>query len=1019
MINSLRYCLILPVLFLFSVSTAAAENYRFYKLTLENGLSSNSVYRIEQDSTGYMWFGTFSGLGRYDGREVRTYKPEPGVPGSISSPVIFDLHEDSKGRLWVGTDGGGLNLYNRDSDDFTLFSHDAGDRTSVSSNNVYAICEDSSGRLWFGTGGAGLNLFNEEERNFRIFRASDGGQTLDSDVIRSLLCDSEGRLWVGTQGGGLAFMEEEGRFVNFRHDKSDSLSISSDNVRTILEDSAGHLWIGTEGGGLNLFNRGAGTFGVVANPELEDPLHYSVRSIREDRDGHLWIGTEGQGIFIIDREGNILSSIRHEKGNSDSLSKDKIRHIFIDRNGLVWIGTRDGGVNRFNPRTIGFTNREIENVRALYEDSEKRIWIGSDGGGLYSLSEKGVIEKNRALLSNDQVYALLEDSAGNLWVGTDGGGLNRIDGETGEVDTFLYEPDNPDSLGSNTVWSLLEDSTRTLWIGTEGGGLNAWNTRTGSFSRYISIPEENSTLNGNSIRCIYEDKDRVLWVGTWDGGLNRYNRESGTFVRYSRDPLRALSLSDSSVNTIFEDSKRRLWIGTAAGGLNLMNREDETFTHYTGNEGLAGDNIFSILEDGDGYLWISTDRGLTRFNPDTGDTLNFGESDGLPGNEFSINASVFLHSGEMVFGGPRGINRFFPRKVEVNRSIPPVVITDVQVMNESLTIGSEKPLVLPHGDSILAFHFAVLDFAAPERNRYAVLMEGLQKEWTSLENQNSMVYNNLPPGDYIFRVKGADNNGIWNDEGASLPVTVLPPWWKTPLFFIILLASVALAVYLIVRSRLNRLEEKNRELREYSIHIQDVREEERTWVAREVHDQLGQTLSALKMEIYRNGSEQRDSMLGLVNMSLESVKDLSTRLRPKVLDNLCTGEAVSWLVRDFSSHTGITINRDIEERMVVENEEIKTALFRICQEVLTNVIRHSGADSVNVYLAVRGESAILKIADNGCGIAEEALEKTRSFGIRGIKERCRYLNGQCRISVNEKGGTTVRVSIPMKRKGEN
>ncbi|MBN2658694.1 MAG: hypothetical protein JXR86_16680, partial [Spirochaetales bacterium] len=911
----------------------------------------------------------------------------------------------------------GLNLYNRDSDDFTLFSHDAMDRKSISSNNVYAICEDSSGRLWFGTGGAGLNLYDEDNHDFRVFRATGGAGTLDSDVIRALFCDSAGRLWVGTQGGGLALMKEEGRFVNFRSDGTDD-SISSDNVRTILEDSRGALWIGTEGGGLNLFDRESGTFRIVKNPDLEDPVRYSVRSIKEDRDGHLWIGTEGQGIFIIDAKGSILTSIRHNRGNTESLSKDKIRHIFIDHNGLVWIGTRDGGVNRFNPRTIGSSSRDIENVRALYEDSENRIWIGSDGGGLFSLSEAGVIEPGGASLSSDQVYALLEDRSGHLWVGTDGGGLNRIDGDTGAVDTYLYEPENSASLGSNTVWSLLEDSTGTLWIGTEGGGLNALNTRTGTFSRYISIPEESSTLNGNSIRCIYEDRDRVLWVGTWDGGLNRYNRESGTFIRYSRDPRQALSLSDSSVNTIFEDSKRRLWIGTAAGGLNLMDRGGETFTHYTSDEGLAGDNIFSILEDGYGNLWISTDRGLSRFNPDSGDILNFGESDGLPGNEFSINASVALRSGEMVFGGPRGINRFFPGNVEVNRSVPPVVITGIQVMNQSVGMAQDQPLVLPYGDSILAFHFAVLDFAAPERNRYSVLMEGLQKEWTSLENQNSMVYNNLPPGDYIFRVKGADNNGIWNESGAAVPVRILPPWWKTPFFFIILLSAAAMMIYLIVRLRLRRLEEKNRELREYSIHIQDVREEERTWVAREVHDQLGQTLSALKMEIYRNGSEQRDSMLDLVNMSLESVKDLSTRLRPKVLDNLCTGEALSWLVRDFSSHTGITINSDIDEKMVVENEEIKTALFRICQEVLTNVIRHSGADSVDVFLAVRGDSAVLKIADNGCGIAEEALEKTRSFGIRGIKERCRYLNGQCRITVNEEGGTTVRVSIPLKRRGE-
>jgi len=1035
--RTIRDIIFIISLFLLWAAPLSADEYSFHKLSLEEGLSSNSVYRIEQDYIGYMWFGTFSGLNRYDGTEIKTYKPEPGNRNSISSPVIFDLFEDSFQRLWVATDGGGLNLYNRENDNFIVFQHDGDDRESISSNNVYSVCEDRENRLWIGTGGAGLNLFHEDDDSFSVFRASSAENTLDSDVIRTLYSDSSGRLWIGTEGGGLSLMERDGHFSNYRFDSTDKTSISSDIVRSIFEDSSGSFWIGTERGGLNLFDPRTGEFRTIKNDFLTDPDKYSVRSISEDKEGNLWIGTEGEGVFLVSKKGDVLHSIRAREDDSRSLSKDKIRHIFIDGNGLMWIGTRDGGVNRYNPGAIGFKLDSDRDIRAIFEDRRGNLWIGSDGEGLVltdgvtNLSTRFTYKSEGNSISSNQVYTLAEDHKGIIWIGTDGGGLNKYDPVDNVFTNFSYIPGNPFSLNSNTVWSLLEDSNNNLWIGTEGGGLNYYDSESDRFHYFFSVPEDSSTLNGNSIRTIYEDSSNNLWIGTWDGGLNLFNPINQTFKRFSRNPDDIHSLSDSSVNTIFEDSSGRLWIGTAAGGLNLLDRKTNTFSHYRKEEGMSGDNIFGILEDDNQNLWISTDRGLTMFNPDKNEYLNFGGADGLLVNEFSINSCLRIASGEMLFGGPKGINRFYPDNVSVNRREPPVVITEVSVMNNPVSVhqNEETDLILTHRDNILSISFAVLDFASPEKNRYSVILEGLQDQWTFLEGQHHIVYTSLPPGDYRFRVRGADNNGIWNQTGAFLNIEVEPPWWKTSLFYILSSIFFLALIFGYTKLRLSQLELKNAELREYSIHIQDVREEERTSVARDVHDELGQTLTALKMELFRlkNRTDYREdqiqnstaSMLELINMSLDSVKNLSTRLRPKVLDNLSLEEAVSWLVKDFSQRSGIQVVEHLDERMHIEDSEVKTALFRICQEIFTNVIRHSEADKVIISLRSNNGFVVLKTTDNGCGISEESIEKQRSFGIRGMKERCRYLKGQFSIKNAESGGTVIRVALPLKRGNNN
>ena len=1032
-----------------------ADNYRFSQFTMSSGLSNNSAYCLRQDYRGFMWIGTLlGGLNRYDGSKFVVYKPEL-KEGSISSSVIFTIYEDSKNRLWIGTDRGGLNLYNRDKDNFTSFRHDSENPYSISSDQVYAILEDRKGNIWVGTDGGGLDIMREDGTFIPFDPSSDGSEPLKNDIIRVLYQDSHDRILVGTEGRGLTVIRDgmEGAEL-YKNNPDDPLSIQSDTIRSIFEDSGGHIWLGLENRGICEFLPEKKIFRPLPLPGDNPGRKLSVRAITEDTDGKLWIGTDNDGIYIFSPDTGSWDIVKNSS-RPDSLSSDTIRSFFTDSNGHIWAGTRDGGVNLYNPLSSSFKYIDAgggeasarKQIREIIETPDGKILIATDGGGLKQFnpdtrtlrtfsSDKG---ENTSLTSN-QCYSLCFDRDGLIWTGTDGGGINIFNPVTEKWEKAFRKGDSS-GLSSDTVWDIFIDKNGELWAGTEGGGLNHYDRETGTFKSFQFDPKDSTSLNGNSVRDIFEDSKGRLWIGTWDGGLNLMNRETESFRRFQFNPALENSLSDNTVNCIFEDSGGSIWIGTAGGGLNKYGGPsgEESFSVYRKEDGLSGDNVLGIIEDKSGDLWITTDNGLSLFDKEKNTFRTYSREDGLQDNEFTQKSYCITSEGIIYAGGTGGVNYFKPEEIKEHYYDPPLLMTGLKILNREVQVGpyGEKrkvlaksitetdSIVLTQDDRVVSFTFSIMDFIAAKRSRYYVFLEGFDQEWNSIGNTGTATFTSLPHGNYTLRVKGENHNGQRLSHELSLDIKILPWFWQTFYFRSVMVLFLAASVYLYIKSKTRQLRRKNEQLSRFSEHIQHAREEERKIAAREVHDELGQILTALKIDIFQFSKKsdaqyrnQTEGMLSLVNRALDSIKSLSTSLRPKALDTLSLEEAIHWQTVEFQRRTNIDCTfkkENLEEEIGIE---VSTAVFRIYQEILTNILRHSGADHVDISIEYDNNKIILSVTDNGKGFSQEKFDDSSSFGLIGMRERCRNFGGRLTITTAPGRGTTIKAVIPAPLKNQ-
>jgi len=802
------------------------RDIRFKHLSIEQGLSQSIVYSIAQDNRGFMWFATEDGLNRYDGYKFIVLRPDPKNTNSLSHSNIWAIYVDQPGIIWVGTFHGGLTSFNPETGNYCRYRKNPDDPNTISDDVIRSIYEDSSGVLWVGTDD-GLNKFDRETETFTHYKNVPGNpNSLSNNEVYSICEDQSGVLWIGTHGGGLNKFDMESEiFTHYKSMPHDPNSLSSDEILTLFKDPSGVLWIGTNGGGLNRFDTRTGCF-MPYQHQPGDPNSLGnnvVRAIYEDHTGTLWIGTDA-GLCKFNKETGRFTTYQNEPGNPFSLGYNEIRAIYEDRAGVMWIGTYGGGINKFNAKKKKFIHYKPdpndpnslshEIVWSFYEDPSGILWIGTHSGGLNKFDRK----KNRFTiyranpnvpnsLSNDTVRVVYGDKSGILWIGTNGGGINKFNKETETFTRYKYVPDNPHSLSHDEIRAIYEDRFGVLWIGTHGGGLNKFNRETGTFIRYQANDSDPGSLSNDVVRSICEDHSGVLWIGTYGGGLNKFNRESETFTQYRASPHNPNSLSNDYVFSVYEDTSHVLWIGTWGGGLNRFNREEESFTTFGKAEGMPTDSIYGMLEDHQGYLWISSSNGLIKFDPRTGKCKHYRESDGLQSNEFNGGAVFKSSSGEMFFGGIHGFNAFYPDTIEDNQYIPPIVITSFQKLNKEVKLGQPiaaiKELTLSYRDYFFSFEFAALDYTAPLENKYAYKMEGLDDDWIYTDsNKRFATYTTLAPGNYTFWVKGSNNDGIWNEAGTSMAITITPPFWKTLWFQALSVIVFVLIVWILYKKRM-------------------------------------------------------------------------------------------------------------------------------------------------------------------------------------------------------------------------
>jgi len=820
----------LPFLLLFMETLGATDqDLTFEQIFLEHGLSQSIVQCICQDRSGFMWFGTEDGLNQFDGYEFTVLRNDPADSNSLSYNNITALCEDFSGNLWIGTFYGGLNCYNPRTRRIRRFQNDPGNPNSLSHNNIHVIYEDADHTLWIGTDN-GLNQLEPGDENFRFIRHqhSDAPNSLSHNTIRAICEGAQGELWIGTDAGLNQLISGPEKPHITRYFPAPN-GLSHAEIYALRLDHQGILWIGTRGYGLNCLNPTTGKFiRFAADPKNPQWLsHNEIYAIHADRDGNLWLGTNGGGLCWLNSARNEFRTFRHDPVNPASISYNEIRALYEDQSGLIWIGTYGAGIDKVDRGKTQFTRYEPSPhdanslnqpiVWSIFEDSTGIIWIGTHGGGLNRFDRRTNTWKHfrhrpgdPTSLSHDIVRLVREDHAGNLWLATHGGGICRFDRRTEIFTCYTHQPDNPASLAGDQIRCIYADRSGTIWVGTYGAGLDKM-VQPGVFVHFRNQPGDSTSLSNDFVRTICEDSTGALWIGTEGGGLNRMDPATGEFIHFRARPNSPTNLNNDYIFTIYDDQRGQLWLGTWGGGLNKFQKATGEFTHYTEADGLPNDAIYGILEDDRANLWLSTNNGLSRFDPVTETFQNYTVEDGLQSNEFNGGAYFKSSRGEMFFGGIKGFNAFFPAEIQSNQFVPPVIITAFSKLNREIIFDipfSEiDRLDLSYRDYVFSFEFAALDFTAPEKNQYAYQMEGLDTDWLRTDSKKRFAtYTTLAPGEYTFRVKGSNCDGVWNETGSTLKIRISPPFWQTWWFRLLSLASLtalSLALgFLFVRRRM-------------------------------------------------------------------------------------------------------------------------------------------------------------------------------------------------------------------------
>jgi len=1008
-----------------------------------------------------MWFATGNGLTRYDGYQFTVYRHDPADPTTLSSDNVRAIYEDRSGELWVGTMNG-LDRLDRTSGTFThylsgrsiltLYEDKGGilwvatlwgltrlapadpvpsyyiggtlldDPKKLSGTLVWAICEDQEGELWLGTGpgamlgAGGLDRFDRIAETFVHYRPNpDDPTSLGDNEVWAIFEDRQGVLWIGTSEGLNRLDRASQTFVRYQHDPDDPHSLGDDRVLAILEDNAGRLWIGTANG-LEQLDRNQNRFVHYRHDpyDLHSLGNDVVLSIYEDRSGVLWIGTNG-GISKYDQTASQFTLYQQRPDSANSLSDSAVLAMCEDQSGTLWIGTAEGGLNRLDRSSGTFTiyqhdpadptSLSSDGVLAIYEDREGTLWVGTDDRWLEQFDPQTETFVHYRYLSAGAARVITEDRAGNLWISTENG-LYRLDRAT-ETSTYYYYSSlvvDP-TLSHNYVTAICELQAGNLMVGTNGGGINVWDPVEERFTYTRHDPDNPNSLSHDSVFSVSEDQDEgVVWIGTWKG-LDRFDQAT------------------------------------------------ETVTHYTEEDGLPSNAVIGILSDSAGFLWLSTQWGLSRFDPRTETFRNFDARDGLQSGRFYWTARFQSERGEMFFGGANGFNAFYPERIPENPHPPPIAITAFSLFNEVVRrdLPANEHIELSYEDNFISFEFAALDYTAPEKNHYAYMMEKVDQDWVYAGTRRRAGYTDLRPGNYVFRVKGSNNDGVWNEEGMAVYITVTPPlwetWWFRGIVALALLGSAIGAYHLRVRSLAARSRELERQVAQRTAELRQEMDQrmqaekalrqseaekavadERNRLARDLHDSVTQSLYSLTLlteagqRLAKAGDLERvqgyQARIGEIGQQvLNEMRLLVHELRPLALESEGLVGALRQRLDAVEQRVGI------EAHLVLVGEAgttklpptVEEELFRIAQEALNNALKHAVPTSVEVRIRVEGDDTArcveLEVRDNGQGFDLDVVSDKGGMGLMSMRERAEKLGGTLTILSTPGEGTRVKASM--------
>lgn len=1079
----------------------------FDRITVKEGLSHSNVYAIAQDSYGYLWFGTQDGLNRYDGREFVIFRSEIDNSNSLSSSNFGKILIDREGNYWFGTFGGGIDRYNPVTNTFKNYSNQTNNQNSISNNQIIFIFQDSKDVLWFGTPDGGLNRYNKESDNFTRFQHDPSNpKSLSGNRAKCMVETPDGTLWIGTENGLNKFDRDTETFERIMHDPTNSNSLSGNFIQNMVANDDGSLWIATHGGGLNHYDISKKKFThFMHNPN--DPWSISdnkVDCILKDSNGDLWLGTYEGGLnkFVLDKKK--FYRFKHDPNNFLSISSNRIEYLFEDSSQILWIATRGGGLNKIDLKPQKFHNLKYNpnvmkgitqhNIMAISSDNKGNIWIGSDGGGLTKFNIKDGTVTNfkqefgtNSGLSTNRVWSVHVDREGIIWVGTYLGGLNRVEEVDGNyvITTYKNIPNNDRSICNDQINCIFEDTDGNIWFGTANGLSKLKKSTTDSkveFENYwYSTSSSGFVTIDNYVNSIIQDYQGRIWVGSYQNGLFEFNPSTEKFNRFVptiEDSIKFLK--DIKILTISVDSKRNFWIGTESGGLLNYDIDNKSISLNPHNSILKNKMIIGMIEDNDENLWIISTRGLYKYSLNDGGMIRYSFEDGIEADGFNRNSFHKTKDGMLLFGGNGVLTYFYPSEVINNKHIPNVAITDFKVLNNSLWRNSllpysnnsndSKVVELDHRDYFFSISFASFDFTNPQKNQYKYMLEGFDDGWIDAGSTNTATYTNLNAGRYVFKVKGSNNDKVWNEQPVELSIRVKPPLWKHPWFIVLESLMFALVVFLYIRyrtyrlrvdkitlehkvnERTNELNVKNEELelavkklKETQAHL--IQSEKMASVgiltagiSHEINNPLNYihgSVSVLEQYIQDNLEPHQKELIPLIDIINEGVVRAT-----KVVRSLDQFSRISEVYTDFCDVNSIISNclfmlkYRFGDRIVIDKNLDKDLpliqgnegkLHQVFFNVLANAEQSIESDGrISVSTSFLNSEVIITIADTGCGISKELISRvTEPFfttkdpgkgiglGLSIAYSIVREHRGKIVFDSEKDVGTTVIISIPV------